>query len=63
VTWRLSDQEFEALLETEPSKRYRYFLNHVVDQGYAWTLSDENDSPVTGEIEGRRILPLWPHRR
>ena len=49
-------------MSDDPFERYTAFLENVVDSEYVWTLADERDNPVLGEIEGHRIIPLWARK-
>jgi hypothetical protein len=50
-------------MSDEPLARYTRFLETAVQTQRVWTLADERDNPVTGDIDGHRIVPLWTHKQ
>ena len=63
MTWRLTEEEFRALLAAPREKRYRYFLNHAADEQRVWALADERDQLALVATETSRLMPFWPHKR
>ena len=57
-----NDREFEAILGLPPEKRYRHFMERIVDFDHVW-MAEDDDGLLTFNHRGGEILPVWPARR
>jgi hypothetical protein len=60
VSWDLSQEEKEMVLELSARERYGYFIQLAVDGDEAWGLKNEDGWVLAGDEE-RDAFPLWPH--
>jgi hypothetical protein len=65
MSWKLDDDEYEAVLHQTAEKQYRYFVNRCADWGEVWGLAvDGSDWAMMDDESGEASLfAVWPHRR
>lgn len=59
----VSDKEYAAIVRLSPRERYEYFIKRAASSGKVWSLRSSDGWVVSEDDEGRRSLPVWPHRR
>ena len=52
-------QKMKHILSSDPSKKYKYFINKVVDEGVLWSLYDDGWA-ISQDEDGKNFIPLWP---
>ncbi len=57
----LTEKAKRGLENASPEKRYKSFLNMVVDSEEVWLLNSE-DGYAVYEIDGTEHLMIWPHK-
>ncbi len=63
MTWDLTQQEFESVVELAAPHRYAYFVKRCADWQEVWALSDNRGWVVAADDGGRKMLPVWPHAK
>jgi len=63
MTYRMTDNEFSAVLELPASQRYEHFVKRVADWETVWSLGTANGWALLGDAEEREVVPIWPHER
>lgn len=54
-----TDKEIEAVLKLSSQKRYKYFVNHVVDCACVWGLWTSN-WVMECDSQGKKFFSVWP---
>lgn len=57
----LRQEEIKALNKATISERYFYTLSVMVDEGWTWSISADNDWMWIPIEEGQQMIPIWPH--
>jgi hypothetical protein len=57
----VKNDELDNMLETDPIKRYKYFLNCVIDSTGVWLLRVDGVE-FSHEVLGGKAVPVWPKR-
>lgn len=61
MSYRLDDDERDALKEASARKQYEYMLRRLVEYGEIWTLGDGASWCDVQTDHGARVFPVWPH--
>jgi hypothetical protein len=62
--WRVTDEQFKALLAAEGAHRYQHFINRVSDMEELWGLMDaEGWASGRDDGTGQETFAVWPHER
>ena len=59
--WTPNEQEIDAVLSLEASKRYQHWLKKVADQEEVWSLWHEGGWALVGDDARNQLVPVWPH--
>jgi len=57
----LSQRQFEALIQCDAAKRYRYALKRIADWEDIWSLYGADGWVASQQANGPEIVPIWPH--
>lgn len=57
----MNKKMLEGLMNASPEKRYKSFLNTVVDQEEVWLL-ESDEGCVTIDLDGYIHVLVWPHK-
>lgn len=63
MSWKISDEEFTAVLKLKEINRYEYFIKKVSDWEELWSLSNNEGWVLASDNQGRYFIPVWPHHR
>jgi len=63
MNWAPSENEIDAVLALEASKRYEYCIKKVADQEQLWSLGGNDGWSLAGDDFGHQLIPIWPHLR
>jgi hypothetical protein len=64
MTWDVTDDEFQGLLNAGSQGQYDYFVSKCADWGEVWGLAvDGTDWAQSVDDEGRLRFAVWPHQR
>ena len=63
MSWTPNENEIQAVLSLEASKRYEHWIKKVADQEEVWSLWHEGGWALAGDDLGRQLVPVWPHSR
>ena len=59
----MKDQELFGVLMLDAPKRFKYFINRVVDAGEMYSLKMDSQWVLMGRgNENKEIIPLWPNK-
>ncbi len=62
MPWVPKDSEIEAMIGADGRRRYEYFIHRVGDTRRVWSLHADGWAAL-GDDEGKKLFPLWPHRK
>lgn len=63
MSYRVSDQEFEAVSALASEPRYHHFIKRVADWQALWTIRCDADWVSISDNSGGTSLPVWPAER
>jgi len=61
VPYKINEQEFHSVLGLPAPERYSHFIKRVADWEEVWSLKSEDGWVVSGDDQGRELVPVWPH--
>jgi hypothetical protein len=57
------DPEFTSVSALPAPERYGHFVKQVVDFEAVWSLRNASGWVLSGDADGRELVPVWPHAR
>lgn len=63
MTYRLRDEEFQAVIRQSGPSRYEHLVKRAADRGELWGLQAEDGWVLGMDQLGREFFPVWPHPR
>jgi hypothetical protein len=63
MSYRLSDKELVARITCCEAKRYDYAVEKMADWEKVWSQSNAQGWVLTGTVEEKEVVPIWPHPR
>ncbi len=55
----ISENEFNALIKSQPDVRYQYALKRIVDTETIWSIVDNNGAFFISSYGNERLFPIW----
>ena len=55
----ISENEFNALIKSQPDVRYQYALKRIVDTETMWSFVDNNGAFFIQSYGNERLFPIW----
>ena len=55
----ISENEFNALIKSQPDVRYQYALKRIVDTETIWSIVDNNGAFFIPSYGNERLFPIW----
>lgn len=55
----ISENEFNALIKSQPDVRYRYALKRIADTETMWSIVDNNGAFFIQSYSNERLFPIW----
>ena len=55
----ISENEFNALIKSQPDVRYQYALKRIADTETMWSIVDNNGVFFIQSYGNERLFPIW----
>lgn len=60
MSYKVSPQEYDAILSLPEFDRYQYFINKIADWGEVWSIGDYEGWRMMSDDAGIICSPVWP---
>lgn len=61
MPYEINQQEFHSVLGLPAPERYSHFIKRIADCEEIWSLRSEDGWVLSGDEQGRKLVPVWPH--
>jgi hypothetical protein len=63
MSWDVTDQEYQSVIELSAAERYAYFVKKVSDFQELWSLRNAEGWVLMADSDQRQLVPVWPNSR